>query len=135
MGDFNAHSPFDADLYKNGVLLNSLRKTNADKPDTGNLADNELDYAVLSRFLSFPLTDVCQKYTNGMIERGSFPAQSLGKVNNETHEQLINRFERIDFIMASPDLGKNCVNAKVYNGEATFYLSDHYPVMAEFELE
>jgi endonuclease/exonuclease/phosphatase family metal-dependent hydrolase len=32
MGDFNAHSPFDADLYKNNLLLDRLRKSNADKP-------------------------------------------------------------------------------------------------------
>jgi exodeoxyribonuclease-3 len=132
IGDFNAHSPFDADLYKNAVLLNRLRKSNADKPETGNLVDNELDFAVLSTFLSFPLIDVCQKYTEGMAERGSFPGRSLGAVNNETDEQLVSRLERIDFILVSPELGKNCTNAEVYNGKSNWYLSDHYPVRAEF---
>ena len=131
MGDFNAHSPFDADLYKNGILLNRLQKSNADKPETGNLVDKELDYAVLSNFLAHSLIDVCQKYTVGIKQRGSFPARSLSKPN-ETHEQLETRLERIDFMMVSPELGKNCVNAKVYNGEDNWYLSDHYPVMAEF---
>jgi endonuclease/exonuclease/phosphatase family metal-dependent hydrolase len=135
IGDFNAHSPFDADLYKNEVLLNRLRKSNADKPETGNLVDNELDFAVLSAFLAFPLIDVCRKQTNGMAERGSFPGRVLGKVNNETDQQLINRLERIDFIMVSPELGKNCINAEVYNGKENWYLSDHYPVGAEFKMD
>jgi len=134
MGDFNAHSPFDADLYENEVLLNRLRKSNADKPETGNLVDNELDFAVLSAFLAFPLIDVCQKQTNGMVERGSFPGRVLGKVNNETDQQLIDRLERIDFIMVSPELGRKCINAVVYNKEPNWYLSDHYPVGAEFKM-
>ena len=134
MGDFNAHSPFDADLYKNNFLLNRLRESNAGNPENGNLVDNELDFAVLSVFIAFPLIDVCQKFTNGMLERGSFPARSLAKVNNETDEELISRFERIDYILVSPELAKKCNNAKVCNGKENWYLSDHYPVMAEFNL-
>jgi len=103
MGDFNALSPFDADLYNNKVLLNRLRKSNADKPEKGNLVDNELDFAVISKFLAFPLLDVCLKYTNGMNERGSFPGRSLAEINNETEAELVNRMERIDFIFVSPE--------------------------------
>jgi endonuclease/exonuclease/phosphatase family metal-dependent hydrolase len=135
MGDFNALSPFDADLYKNNVLLSRYRKSNADKPETGNLVDNEFDYAVLSNFLSFPLIDICQKYTSGIDERGSFPARLLASVNNETEEELVKRMERIDYILVSPELAENCIDAKVYNGESNWYLSDHYPVGAEFIIE
>ena len=133
MGDFNAHSPFDADLYKNDVLLNRLRKSNVDKQNNGNLVDNELDFAVVSGFIAFPLIDVCLKYTSGMSERGSFPARSLAVENNETAEELINRFERIDYILVSPEMAKKCKGAKVYNEKENWYLSDHYPVMAEFD--
>jgi len=135
MGDFNALSPFDADLYKNDVLLNRYRKSNADKPETGNLANNEFDFAVLSNFLSFPLIDICQKFTNGMEQRGSFPGRLLGAVNNETDEELEKRMERIDFILVSDELGKNAVSGQVYNGEASWYMSDHYPVGVEFKIE
>ncbi len=135
MGDFNAHSPFDADLYKNNILLNRLRKSNADKPETGNLVYDELDFAVLSNFLAFPLIDVCQIQTNGMAERGSFPGRVLGEINNETDKQLIGRLERIDYILVSPELAKKCITAKVYNKEPNWYLSDHYPVGAEFKID
>ena len=134
LGDFNAHSPFDADLYKNDVLINRLRKSNADNQKNGNLVDNELDFAVLSGFIALPLIDVCQKFTGGMAERGSFPARSLAKVNNETVEELISRFERIDYFLVSPEIAKKCTTAKVCNGKENWYLSDHYPVMAEFNL-
>ncbi|NQU54002.1 MAG: endonuclease/exonuclease/phosphatase family protein [Bacteroidetes bacterium] len=135
MGDFNSLSPFDAHLYKNEILLNIMRRVNVDKPKTGNLVDNELDFAVISKFLSFPLIDVCQKRTEGMAQRGSFPGRILSKVNDETEEQLVSRLQRIDYILASPELGRNCVRAEVYNGEANWYLSDHYPVGAEFKIQ
>ena len=115
-------------------MLNRLRKSNADNPENGNLVDYELDFAVLSGFISFQLIDVCQKYTTGMSERGSFPARSLAKENNETIEELTNRFERIDYIFVSPELAKKCTNAKVGNGKDNWYLSDHYPVIAEFDM-
>ena len=133
-GDFNAHSPMDADLYEpNGALITRLRASNADNPIKGNLADGNLDYAVISSLLAFPLIDVSQHYTKGMNERGSFPGQILGPVNGETEQELIDRMQRIDFILVSPALGRNCISAKVHNQKDNHFLSDHYPVTAEFE--
>jgi exodeoxyribonuclease-3 len=135
LGDFNSHSPIDADLYDpNGPLLNRLRESNKDKPLKGNLFNGNLDYAPLSALLAFPLIDVCQPFTKGLGERGSFPGQVLGKVNNETREELILRAVRIDYIMASPELAGKCTSAKVCNGEENYYLSDHYPVVADFDI-
>jgi exodeoxyribonuclease-3 len=135
LGDFNSQSPIDADLYDpNGAFLSRLRESNKDKPLKGNLFNGNLDYAVMSSLLAFPLIDVCQSFTKGMAERGSFPGQVLGKVNNETREELISRSQRIDYIMTSPDLATKCIGAKVCNGKGNYYLSDHYPVVAEFEL-
>jgi len=135
LGDFNAQSPIDADLYDSkGPLLTKLRESNKDKPLKGNLFNGNLDYAVMSSLIAFPLIDICQPFTKGMAERGSFPGQILGKVNNESREELLARSGRIDYIMASPDLATKCINAKVCNGKENYYLSDHYPVVAEFEI-
>ena len=135
LGDFNCQSPIDADLYEqDGAFLTRLRESNKDKPLLGNLFNGNLDYAVMSSLLAFPLIDVCQPFTKGMAERGSFPGQALGKVNNETKEELISRAQRIDYIMVSPYLATKCINAKVCNGKGNYYLSDHYPVVAEFDL-
>ena len=134
LGDFNSQSPMDADLYDpGGTLLKRLRESNKDKPLKGNLFHGNLDYAVMSSFLAFPMIDVCQKYTSGIKERGSFPGRVLGDLHNESEEELIDRMERIDYIMVSPELADNCINAKVCNGEENYYLSDHYPVYAEFK--
>ncbi|MCF7568395.1 endonuclease/exonuclease/phosphatase family protein [Sabulilitoribacter arenilitoris] len=135
MGDFNALSPMDADLYKNDVLLNRLRLSNKDKGGAGNLAHNELDYSVISSFMAFPLIDACQKFTNTINERGSFPGRILGKVNSESVEELVNRLQRIDYIFLSPLLSKKLSNAQVYNKEPNWYLSDHYPVGVELKMQ
>ena len=134
LGDFNTHSPMDADLYEpNGALLSRLRESNREKPIEGNLFNGQLDFAVISSLLAFPLMDVCQPFTKGLMERGSFPGQVLGKVNNETKDELIDRMERIDFIMVSPKLSTRCIDARVCNTKENYFLSDHYPVVATFE--
>lgn len=135
LGDFNSHSPFDADLYKNNILLNRLRGAESNKGNNGNLNNNELDYEVMSILLAHSLIDVTQKFTNGMSERGSFPGKVLGKVNNESDNDLINRLERIDYILASPEMSKKCTSSIVCNGKPNWYLSDHYPVMAIFDMK
>lgn len=136
LGDFNAHSPFDADLYKtDGQLMQRLRKSNKDKGLDGNLVNNELDYAVMSSFLSFPIFDVTKKFTKGIAERGSFPGRILGKVNNESDEQLVSRLVRIDYIMVSSELYVKSTGAKVHNESDNWFLSDHYPVSATFRLK
>ncbi len=132
MGDFNSHSPFDADYYKNGVLLEAYIKSENKKDDEGNLVGGKLDYSVLSSFLSFPLIDVCQRFTNGISERGSFPARVLNPESKQTEDEIINRLERIDYILVSPQLAKKCISSNVFNGHENWMLSDHYPVMAEF---
>jgi len=134
LGDFNAQSPIDADLYDpNGPLLTRLRASNKDKPLKGNLFNEQLDYAVISSLLAFPLLDVCQPFTSGMKERGSFPGQVLGAVNHESEAELIDRMERIDFILVSPELSTKCIGTKVCNQKENYSLSDHYPVIADFE--
>ncbi|NKI27562.1 hypothetical protein HCG49_13410 [Arenibacter sp. 6A1] len=136
LGDFNAHSPFDADLYDpNGYFLNRLRKSNVGKGLDGNLAHEQLDYAVMSKFISLPLYDVIPKFTNEMKNRGSFPGRVLAEINKESMEQLVSRLERIDYIMVSSSLAAKCTSAKVHNGEDNWYLSDHYPVSASFKIE
>lgn len=136
LGDFNAHSPFDADLYDpDSYLLNRLRKSNQEKGLDGNIVNNTLDYSVISEFLSLPLFDVVQKYTSGLKERGSFPGRILSSVNKESEDQLVSRLERIDYILVSSELMSKSTGAKVHNGEENWYLSDHYPVSATFLLK
>lgn len=136
LGDFNAHSPFDADLYDpKGKLLTRLQESNKGKGLNGNIVNGTLDYAVMSKFLSFPLYDIVQKFSAGLAERGSFPGQVLAEVNKESALQLVSRLERIDYILVSPELSIKCLDAKVHNGSENWFLSDHYPVSANFDLK
>ena len=86
----------------------------------------------MSKFLSYPLIDVTQRFVKPE-ERFTFPGKALIGIWY-TAEELEQNKRRIDFIMTSRSLAKKCINAKVFNGEDTAMLSDHYPVMAEFEL-
>ncbi len=137
LGDFNSLSPFDADLYDpEGSLLTRMKERQPDNSiEEGNLSYGDLDYSVMSALLAFPLIDVCRPFTSGMEERGSFPGRVLGPVNDESEEELVSRLERIDYILVSPQLSIKCTAAKVCNGEENHYLSDHYPVLAEFDLK
>ncbi len=131
LGDFNAVSPFDADLYKNKPKLISESKASEEKHShVRNLFHGELEYGVLGAFLSSQLIDVTQKYTSNWDDRVSCPTQVFETEKGEGRNESSTR---IDYILTSPLLSKQCVNAKVMNKKETFYLSDHYPVIAEFE--
>ncbi len=133
LGDFNAVSPFDADLYKgNKEMMKSLRESESNNEHVRNLLDDELEFGVLSTFLSFPLIYIVQRHTYGLDERISCPTQVFETQKGEGRHPDSNR---IDYILVSPFLANICTNAKVLNGESTHYLSDHYPVIAEFKLE
>lgn len=131
LGDFNALSPFDADYYwSNEDMLKSMRETEKQHDHIRNLSDEQLEYGVISRYISFPLVDVAQKFTLGLEQRLSCPTQVFEKEKGEGRNP---NSKRIDYIMASPFLAEACLYAVVSNGPETFYLSDHYPVLAEFE--
>jgi exodeoxyribonuclease-3 len=131
LGDFNALSPFDADYYKsNEQMLKSMREREKEHDHIRNLSNGQLEYGVISRYLSFPLIDVVQRFTLGLEPRISSPTQVFEKERGEGRHP---NSKRIDFILASPFLAEVCVYAEVSNGPESFYLSDHYPVLAGFE--
>lgn len=134
LGDFNANSPFDAHLIDpEGPLLTRMRKGNQGEGLDSNLDHNRLDFSVISGFLFFPLYDVLKEYSQGMADRATFPAPVLIPEYYESIEHVKSCSQRIDYILVSRALSIKCVNARVFNGEENGYLSDHYPVMAEFE--
>lgn len=103
MGDMNAHSPFDA-----------------------SWTDEHLEnYAVISTFMAASLHDICYMFIAD-AQRYSYPTRIL--VSSPKGEALRRQQERIDFIFVTDSLRPNCVDAEIYNGSDTDYLSDHYPV-------
>jgi len=131
LGDFNAVSPLDAHLYKgNKELITEMKKSEEKHSHVRNLLQENLEYGVISSFLSFPLIDVTQLYTDQLEQRISYPTQVFEKKRGEGRSI---HSTRIDYILVSPKLAAKCTNAGVYNQKGTFYLSDHYPVYSEFK--
>ena len=131
LGDFNALSPFDAHLYKdNPRLLENKRASEIEHDHVRNLLEDQLEYSVLGSLLGYPLIDVVQRFTSSWDNRVSCPTQVF---ESEKGEGRPINSTRIDYILSSPFLATKCVNAGVLNKKDTYYLSDHYPVMAEFD--
>lgn len=138
LGDFNAHSPFDADLYAQNPdlalkYLKGDRANDAKASSDRNLIDGQLDYSVISKFLSFPLIDITQRFVP-LFKRHTFPTPILIGVWR-TAGNIGRTPERIDYIMGSLELSRFCKSVKVHNGEENDYISDHYPVEAIFSIE
>jgi len=133
LGDFNALSPFDANhLAGNQALLQRYLESDRKKEKYQNLEHGQLDYSVISAFLSVPTIDVCQKFLDRTPNFTSPTPILIGSYY--TSQQEIDEFhKRIDFILTSPELANSCQSAVIYNGPDTGYLSDHYPVMAELK--
>ena len=133
LGDFNAHSPFDSEFNKKfPYQLERYRKGDA-KGTNKNLNEGDYDYSVLSIFLSLSLIDVAEKHVP-LYERTTCPTP-LNVPRWLTAEEMDKTKHRIDFILVSPELAQKCNGAWIFNGEENYYLSDHYPVMAEFKDE
>ena len=134
LGDFNAHSPFDGDLDKqHPKQLARTRLSDQKNEKHENLLDGEHDYGVISKFLSLPLIDVCQRYVS-TPNRFTFPAPALVGVWQTSKEVKENK-HRLDYILVSPQLAKKSTGAGVHNGSDTGPLADHYPVSASFGLD
>ncbi len=132
LGDFNALSPFDAHLYKNiSELIENRKASEAQHSHVKNLLYGALEYGVMGAFLGYPLIDVTQKYTSTWDDRVSCPTQIFEK---EKEKGRPKKSTRIDYILTSPFLAERCIKSEVLNKEDTYYLSDHYPVLAEFKL-
>jgi len=134
LGDFNAHSPFDGDQdAKNNNQLERTREGDEKNEKYNNLLDGQFDYSTISTFLSFPMIDVTQRFVP-VSERFTFPAKALIGIW-QTSEEVEKNLHRIDYILTSLTMAKKCTNAFVFNQEDTALLSDHYPVMAEFQID
>ncbi|MCL6296182.1 endonuclease/exonuclease/phosphatase family protein [Jejuia spongiicola] len=132
LGDFNALSPFDAHLYKNRKeLIESKKAAEEQHGHVKNLLLGELEYGVIGMFLGHPLIDVTQKFASSWGDKVSCPTQIFEEKKGEGRPK---KSTRIDYILVSPFLAEKCITSEVLNKEETYYLSDHYPVFAEFKL-
>ncbi|WP_339841331.1 endonuclease/exonuclease/phosphatase family protein [uncultured Maribacter sp.] len=124
LGDFNSHSPFDEYFLEKKGLLKTAYENQKLGEKRSNLRLGEFDYAVMSTFLALPAIDVALDFSNPK-SRYTYPCPASEEVEKKN--------ERIDYILTSASLAKLCTKTTIFNGKETARLSDHYPVMAEFE--
>ncbi|MBK8504341.1 MAG: endonuclease/exonuclease/phosphatase family protein [Saprospiraceae bacterium] len=126
-GDFNTFSPMDGKYYSHGRLevfftqLDSLYKGN-------NLNNGQLDFGVMEKIDNAGLVDL--EFTHrpqDYLFTGTFPA--LIEKEGE-HGDL----RRLDFIFVNDQFDGEVTKTEVIANDTTQYLSDHLPVLAEFEL-
>ena len=128
LGDFNAHSPFDAGFDRKQGVLERVRTADSQNEKYKNLLHNEFDYGVISVFLSAPLIDVIARFITNR-DRWSYPSSKW--TGPPMPNPAMNK-ERLDYILVSPSLAPNCTGTFIYNSGLTDRLSDHFPVVAEF---
>jgi len=127
MGDFNSHSPFDAEeLEQHTELIKGLAVYAEKYKKNANVRGNNLDYSIQGNMLATPLEDVIRLFVP-VKKRMTYPAFTFTKIYKGKNVQ-IQSGERIDYIYCSPALTSSCINAYVWNGDDTRFLSDHYPI-------
>ncbi len=137
LGDFNAHSPFDAAFDANNpqarkiaIEADSIRRAENGEKAFINLRNNRIDYAAMSTFLSIPLIDVVQMQV-AETNRKSFPTPLATK--DLAPEKAAVYQQRLDYILVSTYFEGKCSYAEIINYGEPDELSDHYPVVAIFE--
>ena len=133
LGDFNAHSPFDAELYKQNADLIKKYKKGTPNNTSPNLVGDYPDYSVMSSFYSFPLIDITERFVPWYV-RKTFPSPILIGVWR-TAGNIGRTPERIDYILTNQEMSLKCKEVKIHCNEETDHISDHYPLEAIFQLE
>ncbi len=137
LGDFNAMSPLDTHRIANlKFLLHEMR----DIPKKRyNLNNNEFDTSILQSYYDLGLVDTSYHLLDGTDIAhkliGSFPTLAAKKATNR--QVQLQRLQRIDFILTSPNLVKNIIAADILNGQDFPILeqvSDHYPLVITLDL-
>lgn len=129
LGDMNSHSPMDADYMETHATGLKMQYG----VESTNLLNGQFDYSVVACFLSLPLVDVCREFVPAS-RRVTFPTPVL--MNVSQHPLVREKTgERLDYILVSPEVAKQVVDAAVHHGEDTDYLSDHYPVSVDLLLK
>jgi endonuclease/exonuclease/phosphatase family metal-dependent hydrolase len=125
-GDFNTFSPFDSVYYSHGRLEPFFSERDETFNEV-NLRDGQLDYSV--KLLDYGLFDTeYQKRTSDYKFKGSFP--TLIEKEGEHGDQ-----RRLDYVFVNKNLARKVAHAEIIADNQTLKLSDHLPMIVDFNLE
>lgn len=134
MGDFNSHSPFDAEVLEQHTGLIQGWSVYGEKyKNNNNMRGRNLDYSVQAEFLSLPLEDPIRVFVPAN-ERMTYPAFTFSE-SYKGRKRLEQFGERIDYIYSTIGLYDAIVDGHVWNSGETLYLSDHFPIGVDLLLK
>ena len=127
-GDFNTFSPHDEAFYSHGLLEPFFAKLD-ENPKARNLKDGKLDYSVLQTLMDADFTDLEAKMRGeDYTFTGSFPTR-IEKAGE--HGDL----RRLDYVFTNERLTRQVRRAAIIADETTQILSDHLPVIVDFDVD
>jgi endonuclease/exonuclease/phosphatase family metal-dependent hydrolase len=126
-GDFNTFSPLDSTYYSHGKLEPFFHERDLLYGEK-NLNNGKLDYTVIQEVMDFGFIDLESNLRKASYEfLGSFPTliEKEGEHGNQ---------RRLDYIFASGNLAAKVSRAEIITSDTALILSDHLPVIVDFEL-
>ena len=125
-GDFNTFSPDDSIYYNHGQL-EPFFATRDNAYNEVNLREGKLDYTVIGKLLGYGLIDLENKMRSEDYQfTGSFP--TLIEKEGEHGDQ-----RRLDYTFTDRETATKVVHAEIIADDVTLRLSDHLPIIVEFE--
>ena len=127
-GDFNTFSPNDSLYYGHGRLEPFFNARDEEYNEV-NLKEGKLDYSVIRKLHDAGFLDLEFKRRTADYEfTGSFP--TLIEKEGEHGDQ-----RRLDYVFANKNLSDNVMRAEIIADKITLTLSDHLPVIVDFEIK
>ena len=125
VGDFNGFSPMDQPHYDADERIVPFFERRDNELGERNLFQHAIDYRGVKIFLDAGYVDLVAKHRNTFS--GSFPTRLRHGEDHGTDR-------RLDYVLVRPGLGGKSSSARIIRNETTAMLSDHYPVVVDFEL-
>lgn len=123
MGDFNSLSSNDKEAY-GPEFIESRKATEVVNAHIRNLDNGKIDYSITDFMKKAGFKDAYYLFNKNFTH--SCPTQKYQK----------SKFvQRIDFMWLSPELAKYAVKAEYIYDEDTKVMSDHYPLLVEFDFD
>ena len=97
MGDFNAESPLDADMYKDGKLAFDRKRAQEKYPIHDNLVNGGLDFEAIGKILEAGFVDVVRLKSSGRL--WSQPTRRFAEVDGRAVPR------RVDYVFTDKDAG------------------------------
>ena len=130
MGDFNSLAASDRDHYGDGVLQD-LKARQQKEERVRNLNNGQIDYSVLNKLVEAGFKD-SYKLLHKEFE-SSVPTFKSGNAKIKQTNSGIPK--RIDFLWCNDAAARRVTKSIILKNARTNYISDHYPVYVELDVQ